>query len=43
VPINWSPREAIPDHRAAHDLLADGKRLLSERRASRLLRELNGG
>ena len=44
-PVNWSPREAIPapDHRAARDLIADGKRMVAERRAFRLLRELNGG
>ena len=44
-PVNWSPREAIPapDHRAARTLIADGKRIVAERRASKLLRELNGG
>jgi hypothetical protein len=44
-PVNWSPREAIPapDHRAVRDLLADAKRLIAEDRASKLLRELDGG
>jgi hypothetical protein len=41
----WGRREAIPapDHRAVRALIADGKRIVAERRASRLLRELNGG
>ena len=44
-PVNWSPREAIPapDHRAVRALIADAKRLIAEDRASKLLRELNGG
>jgi hypothetical protein len=46
-PVNWSPREAIPapltDLRQARDLIAQGKRIAAERRASKLLRELNGG
>ena len=44
-PVHWSPREAIPapDHRAVRGLIADAKRLIAERRASRLLRELDGG
>jgi hypothetical protein len=45
APVRWSPREAIPapDHRAVRALIADAKRLIADDRASRLLRELDGG
>ena len=33
----------VRDHRAARDLIAQGKRIIAEDRASKLLRELNGG
>ena len=37
-PVNWSPRDPP---RAVRDLLADAKRIVAERRASRLWRELD--
>ena len=44
-PGRWPLTNPVPvrDLRAARDLLADGKRIVAERRASKLLRELNGG
>ncbi|HZZ25517.1 MAG TPA: hypothetical protein VFE60_24510 [Roseiarcus sp.] len=40
-PLN--PVPPVRDLRAVRALIADGKRLIAERRASRLLHELNGG
>lgn len=41
----WPLTSSVPvrDLRAARDLLADARRLIAEDRASKLLRELNGG
>jgi hypothetical protein len=40
----WPLTNPVPlrDLRATRDLIADGKRIVAEQRASRLLRELNG-
>ena len=41
----WPLTTPVPvrDLRAARDLITQAKRIVAERRASRLLRELNGG